>query len=802
MAKREKVLVEVLSQREEKEHFHQDIELLYVLDGHLDVWMNGERTALDAEDVLIINANKPHYLKGTEGLLYARLMIEFELVSDVLGTLVFLFQCDSATNEDEAHRGLRYLIQKLLRNYLSGKNVTARFTHISICYQIAAYICDHFLIRQEGRPEKSDRKDERIAQIDNYIRANYASAISIRELAEKLYLSEGYLSRFFKEHYGTSFADYLSKVRLYHAVDDLMYTNDPVARIAFENGFANIAAFNKAFKNEYGETPSQARKRSSRVVEEKETVYVQEDREKLEQILWQELPETGDSFAGVLEEECQTTQMERIQPLWRDVINIGAAADILNSDIQEHIILLKEALGFRYVRFWSPFSKELLFDFEHVESGFNFSRLDSVFDFLLKEKLLPFVELANKPRRLEKTANKTLVFEKVQEVESDEIWERLIREFMKHMVSRYGREAVGEWKFELWFDDAYIADEAYARAYGRRFGLTYDTIRHYSDEAEIGGNGMHSYVRASGKKAEYTRRLYDILEECPATPDFISVYAYVYDSYCDETGQFQHTPSTETDFVRIACENLKRQLKKSRFAGTKIYVTEWNLTFSDRNYLNDTCFKGAYIVKNYLDMLGKVDCMAYFMGTDRLSVFYDTTNFLYGGNGLLTGKGILKPAAFAIDFINRLYHHAIGKGSNYLATTDRHGNYGILCHNCKKLNHNYYYAEEDELDRENISRYFEDMDALVLKLSLADVEDGEYQVKTYRINEQSGSVFDLWKDLEYENELSREDIKYFYRVCEPKLSIQTLRAEGGRLQIQAELLANEICYVRAIRLES
>lgn len=131
MAKREKVLVEVLSQREEKEHFHQDIELLYVLDGHLDVWMNGERTALDAEDVLIINANKPHYLKGTEGLLYARLMIEFELVSDVLGTLVFLFQCDSAANEDEAHRGLRYLIQKLLRNYLSGKNVTARFTHIS-----------------------------------------------------------------------------------------------------------------------------------------------------------------------------------------------------------------------------------------------------------------------------------------------------------------------------------------------------------------------------------------------------------------------------------------------------------------------------------------------------------------------------------------------------------------------------------------------------------------------------------------------------------------------------------------------
>lgn len=32
-----------------------------------------------------------------------------------------------------------------------------------------------------------------------------------------------------------------------------------------------------------------------------------------------------------------------------------------------------------------------------------------------------------------------------------------------------------------------------------------------------------------------------------------------------------------------------------------VYVTEWNLTISDRNYINDTCFKGAYVVKNILD---------------------------------------------------------------------------------------------------------------------------------------------------------------------------------------------------------
>ena len=37
-----------------------------------------------------------------------------------------------------------------------------------------------------------------------------------------------------------------------------------------------------------------------------------------------------------------------------------------------------------------------------------------------------------------------------------------------------------------------------------------------------------------------------------------------------------------------------------------VYVTEWNLTISDRNYINDTCFKGAYVVKKYSGLLSIV----------------------------------------------------------------------------------------------------------------------------------------------------------------------------------------------------
>ena len=36
----------------------------------------------------------------------------------------------------------------------------------------------------------------------------------------------------------------------------LMYTDIPVIKIAMNNGFASVAAFNKVFKETYQETPS------------------------------------------------------------------------------------------------------------------------------------------------------------------------------------------------------------------------------------------------------------------------------------------------------------------------------------------------------------------------------------------------------------------------------------------------------------------------------------------------------------------------------------------------------------------
>ena len=50
-----------------------------------------------------------------------------------------------------------------------------------------------------------------------------------------------------------------------------MYTDIPVIKIAMNNGFASVAAFNKVFKETYQETPSAYRKKKKDTVDNQES---------------------------------------------------------------------------------------------------------------------------------------------------------------------------------------------------------------------------------------------------------------------------------------------------------------------------------------------------------------------------------------------------------------------------------------------------------------------------------------------------------------------------------------------------
>lgn len=797
MMRREKFQLFIHDDMEAEEISRPEVEVLLVLEGAVDIIVEQKTSHLETEDIFVVNSNKKHIIKTSgDNQLLMRLMINYQMACDTFHSQDVLFWCDSTLSENEHYKELRYLLKRLLKHKVETDNYQETFGFLADCYAILNYLSVNFMVKSSDlqNSEEGDRYEERLYQINSYINSNYDQPISMKELSEKLFLSNGYLSRFFKKNYGMSFANYLTKVRVFHAADELLYTDTPVTRVAYDCGFTSAALFNKVFKKEYGVTPTEFRKQA---VQKERKEGETEKQKKLERRIEEKIIQ--EDLGGVHEEDVRVKTAdgsfsvlnpEKMSFYWADTINFGAASNLLDSANREHLIILQSALNFKYVRFWSMFSQHF---YIHPEQDvYDFSQIDSILDFILEQGMKPFIDLEQKVKaiRYEVGSMKIKDEESANEVFTLPQWEHMIQEFMRHLSNRYGQNMLDGWRIELWFREDIREDREEWENYLKKFEITWRVIKECNQRIEVGGYGIRMDY-GSEQRLEFLKKW----AQSPCQPDYISIMYYGYERGKDGRDIYAKRTTDDDCFIHELRKE-KERLNAVGFGHLPVYICDWNLTPSVRNYINDTTFKGAYIVKNIIDVYGEVQSMGYGAGSDRQYAFYDTAELLFGGTGLITKEGILKPAAFALEFLNRLFPYFIGKDKNYLVSTDGHSNYGIVCHNQQILNYSYYLTSEPKMERENMWKYYEGRQRLQLRIRLQDVEDGQYRVKVYRISFIYGSVLSIWGDMGYENELSKNDIKYLRRICEPNMTIKKLVSVQGNLVIDEELQPNEITFIR------
>lgn len=96
-----------------------------------------------------------------------------------------------------------------------------------------------------------------IKKAKEYIAKNYHHEwISLGSVADAVNLSHTYFSSTFKKDVGTSFVDYLTRVRLDKAKELLCCTSMQVSEIAYKVGFKDYRYFSQIFKKFIGQTPS------------------------------------------------------------------------------------------------------------------------------------------------------------------------------------------------------------------------------------------------------------------------------------------------------------------------------------------------------------------------------------------------------------------------------------------------------------------------------------------------------------------------------------------------------------------
>lgn len=128
-------------------------------------------------------------------------------------------------------------------------------------------LADKYLVTESHIKEKDILEDENafVHEAKNYIEEHYSENLTIKDVAEQIGISSGYLSTMFNQNLGLGFAEYLNGLRIEHACVYLEQNYLKVYEIAYKVGFRDEKYFTKVFKKIKGMSPKEYRNNEVRV---------------------------------------------------------------------------------------------------------------------------------------------------------------------------------------------------------------------------------------------------------------------------------------------------------------------------------------------------------------------------------------------------------------------------------------------------------------------------------------------------------------------------------------------------------
>ncbi len=134
--------------------------------------------------------------------------------------------------------------------------IPAMRTLDELCYQLQEAIDAFSESMFSAVPGKNN---ELIKKAILYLSKHYMDPLTLEDAAQQVGLNPAYFSTLFKQSCGTSFKEYLNRIRIEEAKRLLSNTDYPILSIAMSVGFEDQSYFAKVFKKYTGLTPKQFR---------------------------------------------------------------------------------------------------------------------------------------------------------------------------------------------------------------------------------------------------------------------------------------------------------------------------------------------------------------------------------------------------------------------------------------------------------------------------------------------------------------------------------------------------------------
>lgn len=315
----------------------------------------------------------------------------------------------------------------------------------------------------------------------------------------------------------------------------------------------------------------------------------------------------------------------------------------IGAEFADALRTAREDLGVTHVR-----AHAVLHDDNHVvrdDRGYDFSRIDTLYDRLLAIGVRPVVELSFMPAALAADPERTVFDYRgiVSPPKDWAAWHDLVGALARHLVDRYGIDEVAGWGFEVWNEPNLVVFWSGTRAeYLRLYDEAARAVKAVDSRLLVGGPAT-----AAG---EWIETLVAHAAETGVPLDFLTTHTY----------------------GNLPLDTLS-SLRRHGVPEMPVWWTEWGVGSTHFGPIHDGVQGAPFVLSGFQAAQGRVDAVAYWVVSDHFEELGRPPRLFHNGFGLLTVGNLRKPRYWAA-------HLAAHQGDDVLASEVAGDGADVLVH--------------------------------------------------------------------------------------------------------------------------
>lgn len=257
-------------------HFHKGYELTYIVKGHGKFYGGDSILNFTAGELYLFGIGFPHYFINdsvfiASGELAHSITIQF---GDDFLDGDFYLQPEFAkvkTLLKNAHRGIKVIspgpqLEMMMLDAPHSTGLKGLINLLGVLDLIASSNEDGKIAISTDLFENSliaRKKEQKLDDVYRYVLENFKEPITNQKAASLAFMNESAFCRYFKRRTNKTLSQFVSHVRVAHAMHLLAEDDMSISKVCFECGFTNLSYFNRQFKAVTGKTPFIYRKEFS-----------------------------------------------------------------------------------------------------------------------------------------------------------------------------------------------------------------------------------------------------------------------------------------------------------------------------------------------------------------------------------------------------------------------------------------------------------------------------------------------------------------------------------------------------------